>query len=192
MPIYTKGGDKGSTSLYDGKRVHKDSLRVETYGTFDELNANISVADKLCLSKKNQEILKKVEYKMFFLQGEIATLDTQKFLKNSVTIEEQDVLDLEKVIDEYTAKLPPVKSFILPGSSLAGAQLHVCRTVCRRAERRFVQFASETTVRPVLEKYVNRLSDFFYILARSEDYEDYLAKVTEEVIKRYRAYFTEN
>lgn len=79
MPIYTKGGDKGSTSLYDGKRVHKDSLRVETYGTFDELNANISVADKLCLSKKNQEILKKVEYKMFFLQGEIATLDTQKF-----------------------------------------------------------------------------------------------------------------
>lgn len=192
MPIYTKGGDKGSTSLYDGKRVHKDSLRVETYGTFDELNANISVADKLCLSKKNQEILKKVEYKMFFLQGEIATLDTQKFLKNSVTIEEQDVLDLEKVIDEYTVKLPPVKSFILPGSSLAGAQLHVCRTVCRRAERRFVQFASGTTVRPVLEKYVNRLSDFFYILARSEDYEDYLAKVTEKVIKRYRAYFTEN
>ncbi len=74
-----------------------------------------------------------------------------------MTIEEQDVLDLEKVIDEYTVKLPPVKSFILPGSSLAGAQLHVCRTVCRRAERRFVQFASETTVRPVLE---NTLIDY--------------------------------
>lgn len=185
MPIYTKGGDKGSTSLYDGKRVSKDSLRVETYGTFDELNANVSLADKMCVSKRNQEILKKIEYKMFFLQGEIATLDTDKFIQNSVTIEENDVHYLEQIIDEYTEKLPKVTTFILPGASLAGSQLHVCRTVCRRAERYFVRFSKEVKVRSVLEKYINRLSDFFYIMARSEDYENQIASVTKEVIRRY-------
>lgn len=185
MPIYTKGGDKGLTSLYDGKRVAKDSLRVETYGTFDELNANVSLADKMCLSRRNQEILKKIEYKMFFLQGEIATLETEKFLENSVTIEEQDVLYLESIIDEYTEKLPKVTTFILPGASLAGAQLHVCRTVCRRAERQFVRFSGKIKTRPVLERYINRLSDFFYIMARSEDYECHLETITKEVIKRY-------
>ncbi|AEV95598.1 cob(I)yrinic acid a,c-diamide adenosyltransferase [Pediococcus claussenii] len=186
MPIYTKGGDKGSTSLYDGQRVKKDSLRVETYGTFDELNANVSLADKMCISTENKAILQKVEYKMFFLQGEIATLNTDTFLENSVTITDEDVHFLESIIDRYTAKLPKVKSFILPGSSLAGAQLHICRTVCRRAERQFVRFSSTEKVRPVLERYINRLSDFFYIMARSEDYEDYLRQITEEVIKQYK------
>ncbi|GEO66903.1 cob(I)yrinic acid a,c-diamide adenosyltransferase [Levilactobacillus spicheri] len=185
MPIYTKGGDKGTTSLYDGQRVKKDSLRVETYGTFDELNANISLADKLCVSPKNKAILQRVEYKMFFLQGEIATQDTKKFLENSRVISDEDVHGLERVIDQYTAELPKVTSFILPGASLAGAQLHVCRTVCRRAERQFVRFSADVAVRPVLERYVNRLSDFLYIMARSEDHEAQIKQITDEVIKRY-------
>ncbi|KJW13436.1 cob(I)yrinic acid a,c-diamide adenosyltransferase [Levilactobacillus spicheri] len=185
MPIYTKGGDKGTTSLYDGQRVKKDSLRVETYGTFDELNANISLADKLCVSPKNKAILQRVEYKMFFLQGEIATQDTKKFLENSRVISDEDVHGLERVIDQYTAELPKVTSFILPGASLAGAQLHVCRTVCRRAERQFVRFGADVAVRPVLERYVNRLSDFLYIMARSEDHEAQIKQITDEVIKRY-------
>lgn len=185
MPIYTKGGDKGSTSLYDGTRVRKDSLRVDTYGTFDELNANVSLADKFCVKAENKAILQKIEYKMFFLQGEIATQNAGKFNANSRVITDDDVTMLEQVIDRYTAELPKVTSFILPGASLAGAQLHICRTVCRRAERMFVRFSTDIEVRPVLERYVNRLSDFFYIMARSEDYEYQVNELTDQVMKRY-------
>lgn len=185
MPIYTKGGDKGSTSLYDGTRVRKDSLRVDTYGTFDELNANVSLADKFCVKAENKAILQKIEYKMFFLQGEIATQIAGKFNANSRVITDDDVTMLEQVIDRYTAELPKVTSFILPGASLAGAQLHICRTVCRRAERMFVRFSTDVEVRPVLERYVNRLSDFFYIMARSEDYEYQVNELTDQVMKRY-------
>ncbi|MBU9788318.1 cob(I)yrinic acid a,c-diamide adenosyltransferase [Lentilactobacillus sp. IMAU92037] len=185
MAIYTKGGDKGSTSLFDGERVSKDSLRVSTYGTFDELNANISLADKFCISERNKKILQRVEYRMFFLQGEIATKDAEKFRSQSRIITDDDVHYLESIIDDYTAQLPKVNSFILPGSSLAGAQLHVCRTVCRRAERQLVAFMKVNPVRPEIERYVNRLSDFMYIMARSEDHQDYLEKVIEKVVQRY-------
>ncbi len=192
MPIYTKGGDKGSTSLYDGQRVSKNSLRVDVYGTFDELNANVSLADKFCLSKRNVDYLKHVEYRMFFVQGEIATQQFSKFSAHSQVITDEDVHYLEKIIDDYSAKLPKVNSFILPGSSTAGAQLHVCRTVCRRAERLLVAFMKANYVRPELERYVNRLSDFFYIIARSEDYEDQLRKIENEVIQRYQKALGEN
>lgn len=185
MAIYTKGGDKGSTSLFDGERVSKDSLRVSTYGTFDELNANISLADKFCISERNKKILQRVEYRMFFLQGEIATKDAEKFRSQSRIITDDDVHYIESIIDDYTAQLPKVNSFILPGSSLAGAQLHVCRTVCRRAERQLVAFMKVNPVRPEIERYVNRLSDFMYIMARSEDHQDYLEKVIEKVVQRY-------
>jgi len=185
VAIYTKGGDKGKTSLFDGLRVEKDSIRVETYGTFDELNANISLADKFCKSEKNKKILQTVEYRMFYLQGEIATKDTEKFLKQSQFITDDDTRSLEKIIDDYTQALPPIHSFILPGSSTAGAQLHVCRTICRRAERSFVKLSKSIEFRPELERYVNRLSDFLYIMARSEDYEDLINDVTEKVVKVY-------
>jgi len=185
VAIYTKGGDKGKTSLFDGLRVEKDSIRVETYGTFDELNANISLADKFCKSEENKKILQTVEYRMFYLQGEIATKDTEKFLKQSQFITDDDTRSLEKIIDDYTQALPPIHSFILPGSSTAGAQLHVCRTICRRAERSFVKLSKSIEFRPELERYVNRLSDFLYIMARSEDYEDLIDDVTEKVIKVY-------
>ena len=188
MSIYTKGGDKGKTSLFDGARVEKDSLRVETYGTFDELNANISVADKLCQNHANQKLLQTVENKMFYLQGEIATQDVNKFAQHSRLIMDSDTHELEQVIDQYTAQLPPVHSFILPWASLAGAQLHVCRTVCRRAERRFVALSKTIEFRPELERYINRLSDFLYIVARDEDYEDYVDKITDKVWQVYQQY----
>lgn len=183
MAIYTKGGDKGKTSLFDGLRVDKDSIRVETYGTFDELNANISLAEKFCKSSKNKDLLKSVEYKMFYLQGEIATKDTKKFIAESRIITDDDTHKLEKVIDYYTNELPPVHNFILPGASVAGAQLHICRTICRRAERNFVKLSRNVEFRPELERYINRLSDFLYIMARSEDYEDLVDRVTRKVIK---------
>ncbi|ANZ61196.1 cobalamin adenosyltransferase [Secundilactobacillus paracollinoides] len=186
MAIYTKGGDKGNTSLFDGKRVPKNSLRVETYGTFDELNANVSLADKFCLDPENRKILQRIEYRMFFLQGEIATEEPEKFRQQSTIITDEDVHYLESIIDKYTAELPKVTTFILPGSSCAGAQLHVCRTVCRRAERQFVSFMAENDVRPELERYVNRLSDFFYIMARSEDHVAENQKILDMVVERYK------
>lgn len=185
MAIYTKGGDQGQTSLFDGLRVEKDSVRVDTYGTFDELNANISLAEKFCQSRENRQILQTIEYHMFYLQGEIATKDTAKFLAQSQTITAADTQMLEDVIDRYTAELPPVRSFILPGASVAGAQLHVCRTVCRRAERSFVKLSRDVHFRPELERYVNRLSDFLYIMARSEDYEALVNDVTQQVLEIY-------
>ncbi|KRM74529.1 cob(I)yrinic acid a,c-diamide adenosyltransferase [Secundilactobacillus collinoides] len=185
MAIYTKGGDKGKTSLFDGLRVEKDSVRVETYGTFDELNANISLAEKFCINSDNKVLLQAVEYKMFYLQGEIATKDTKKFLNQSKSINDEDTHILENVIDRYTNELPPIQSFILPGTSVAGAQLHVCRTICRRAERSFVKLSKDVSFRPELERYINRLSDFLYIMARSEDYEDLINDVTNKVIRAY-------
>ncbi|KRM97664.1 adenosylcobalamin-dependent diol dehydratase gamma subunit [Loigolactobacillus rennini DSM 20253] len=185
MAIYTKTGDKGKTSLFDGARVRKDDLRVETYGTFDECNAQISVAEKYCQLSQNKKLLKQIEYKMFFLQGEIATQDTDKFYGKSQRIEAEDIQLLEHVIDDYTTKLPKVTSFILPGQSLAGAQLHVCRTLCRRAERRLIQLGDTITFRPEIEQYVNRLSDLMYILARAEDHEAQQEKIVDEVVKRY-------
>ena len=188
MAIYTKGGDKGKTSLFDGARVEKDSLRVDTFGTFDELNANISLADKFCQNPANKKLLQTVEYKMFFLQGEIATENVETFAKHSKLITDDDTHQLEHVIDEYLAKLPKVHSFILPGASVAGAQLHICRTVCRRAERDFVKLSRTVSFRPELERYINRLSDFLYVIAREEDYEDYVNKLTDKVVKIYQLY----
>lgn len=185
MPIYTKGGDKGSTSLYDGQRVSKDSLQVDVYGTFDELNANVSLADKFCQNPENVKLLRWVEYHMFFLQGELASQHATTFQANSRLITAEDVQFLEQAIDDKTAQLPKIDQFILPGSSTAGAQLHVCRTVCRRAERLLVGFMKDHPVRPELERYVNRLSDFFYIIARSEDDEQRLQAIVAQVSKRY-------
>lgn len=185
MAIYTKGGDKGKTSLFDGLRVEKDSVRVATYGTFDELNANISLADKFCKSDRNQKILHAVEYRMFYLQGEIATQNSEQFLRQSQFITDDDTHMLESVIDSYTKELPELHSFILPGTSVAGAQLHVCRTICRRAERSFVKLSKGVQFRPELERYINRLSDFLYIMARSEDYEDLVDHVTKQVVEVY-------
>ena len=161
------------------------SLRVSTYGTFDELNANISVAEKLCQKVDNQKLLQRIEYRMFFLQGEIATENSQLFQQKSQIITNEDVDFLEKIIDQYLFELPPVNSFIFPGSSLAGAQLHVCRTVCRRAERLFTQLSQKISFRPELEKYINRLSDFLYIIARSEDQEALIDQVTDRVYQKY-------
>lgn len=187
MAIYTKTGDKGTTSLFDGQRVKKYSDRVDTYGTFDECNSFISVAEKFCQRDENKQLLVKIQYKMFQLAGEIATVDETKFSDKSQQISETDIKELELVIDNYTKKLPAITTFILPGSSLAGSHLHLARSVCRRGERMLVRLSEEQgiVIRPELLKYVNRLSDCMYILARDEDYHDKEEKRIDEIIQRY-------
>ncbi|RDY23118.1 cob(I)yrinic acid a,c-diamide adenosyltransferase [Romboutsia maritimum] len=162
MKIYTKTGDKGQTSLYDGSRIDKDSLRVECYGTIDELNSYIG----LCMNyakELDKNVLFEIQKKLFNVSGELATKKEGKF-NNKVT--EEDIKKLENIIDEYTNKTEDVNAFIVPGTSIIAANLHVARTICRRAERRIISLSKIEDINLNIIKYVNRLSDVLYAIAR--------------------------
>lgn len=163
MKIYTKTGDKGQTSLYDGTRVDKDSLRVESYGTVDELNSSIGFAMKFVEDETIQESLKKIQMRLFFVAGELATVEEGKY---KYKVREEDIEALEKIIDDYIPKISGGDKFIVPGSSKAAAALHVSRTICRRAERRIITLKRNDEVSEILLKFVNRLSDVLYTYAR--------------------------
>lgn len=163
MKIYTKTGDKGKTSLYDNTRVDKDSMRVESYGTIDELNSALGFARNFVEDKEVIEILYTIQRELFDVAGELATLDREKFPEK---IRESHIEALEKIIDSYIARIEQVDKFIIPGTNKQSAALHVARTICRRAERRILTLNRHEPVSPLLIKYVNRLSDVIYTLAR--------------------------
>lgn len=163
MKIYTKTGDKGQTSLYDGTRVDKDSLRVESYGTVDELNSYIGFASKFIEDGNIKGDLKKIQMRLFFVAGELATVEEGKY---KYKVKDEDIEALEKIIDDYLPKISGVDKFIVPGSSEASAALHVTRTICRRAERRILSLKRHEEVSDTLLKFVNRLSDVLYTYAR--------------------------
>lgn len=163
MKIYTKGGDKGQTSLYDNTRVYKDSIRVECYGTIDELICSLGFAKNFIEEEEIVKDINLIQKELFNVAGELATIDENKF---SNKIKEEDVLNLEKLIDYYMSKSNIAPSFIVPGSSKSSAALHVSRTICRRAERRIISLHKEEEISSFLIKYVNRLSDVIYAMAR--------------------------
>ena len=163
MKIYTKTGDKGQTSLYDGTRVDKDSLRVESYGTVDELNSYIGFASKFVEDESIKDDLKKIQMRLFFVAGELATVEEGKY---NYKVKEEDIEALERIIDDYLPKISGVDKFIVPGSSESSAALHVARTICRRAERRIITLKANEEVSDTLLKFVNRLSDVLYTYAR--------------------------
>lgn len=163
MKIYTKTGDKGQTSLYDGTRIHKDSLRVESYGTVDELNSSIGFAIKFVDDEDIRNSLKRIQMRLFFVAGELATVEEGVY---KYKVREEDILALEKIIDDYIPKISGADKFIVPGSSKAAAALHVSRTICRRAERRIITLKRNEEVSDILLKFVNRLSDVLYTYAR--------------------------
>lgn len=163
MKIYTKTGDKGETSLYDGKRVRKDEIRVESYGTVDELNSSIGFARNFVEEEDIVTILYRIQRELFDVAGELATTDRNQFPEK---IDEDHVKALETLIDEYLEKIDKVDAFIIPGSNKAAASLHIARTICRRAERRILKLSREEEVSEWLMKYVNRLSDALYAMAR--------------------------
>lgn len=167
MKIYTKTGDKGQTSLYDGSRVDKDDVRVESYGTLDELNSYIGLCTHYA-EDEDKEILKSIQLKLFSVSGELATKKEGHY-KNGVR--DDDVKELEKLIDLYIEKIDKMDAFIVPGTSLLSANLHIARTICRRAERRIFTLSKVDTVNPFLLKYVNRLSDLIYAIARYNENE---------------------
>lgn len=170
LMIYTKTGDKGMTSLYDGERVSKDSIRVESYGTIDELNSSLGLARNYCEDEAIMEIIFKIQRILFNVAGELATQDPEQFPER---ISESDTSWLEEIIDKYLGMMDQEEffHFIIPGSNLFSASMHVARTVCRRAERRILTLAEEAPIRSELVKYVNRLSDTLYALARYSETE---------------------
>ena len=170
MKIYTRAGDTGETSLYDGTRVQKSDARVDAYGDVDELNACLGLARASgphgTIDPEMEAELVRLQRDLFALGAQLA--DPREKLAARVTkavLGDEDVARLEQVIDRFEAELPPLRRFILAGGSPAGAALHVARAVCRRAERRMV--ALEPAVDGVLLRYVNRLSDLLFVLARA-------------------------
>lgn len=166
--IYTFTGDKGTTSLVGGKRVDKDDIRVEAYGTIDELNSFVGLMghnSKLDYPGMH-ELLNKIQNKLFNIGSYLATDPDDERFGGTQWITDDDVKTLEAKIDELDSELPPLKGFILPGGSRLSALCGVCRTITRRAERRIVTLSKVSRVDPAIIKYVNRLSDFFFVFAR--------------------------
>ena len=164
--IYTKTGDKGSTSLIGGTKVSKAHLRIEAYGTVDELNSYIGLCKDLLKDDNSVKILQEVQDRLFTIGSELAC-NPQKETKMAIPdLHESDCELLEKEIDKMDTVLPPMKSFILPGGDVAISQLHVARCVCRRAERCCVRLSEESEVDEVIIKYLNRLSDYLFVLTR--------------------------
>ncbi len=178
MKIYTKTGDKGETSLFGGKRVWKDDLRITAYGTVDELNAILGVAVTELMNKELKDVIKSIQNDLFTVGSDLASpLDKEN--KNLVIprVDEKFVKRLEGLIDKFDSQLPELKNFILPGGLKGSAVLHHARTVCRRTEREVVAFSKDDAINHQIEVYLNRLSDLLFVLARFENFSNNSADI---------------
>ena len=173
MKIYTRVGDDGTTSLCDGSRLSKDDIRVEAYGTLDELNAHIGLLISLLQTSSLKEgvqpaanltdFLSEIQEELFVIGGELARAE----IKTEEPVSTQKLITkIEAIIDELSSQLPVQQHFVLPGGVIPASQSHVCRTICRRAERRIVALSHVATVSSKIFIFVNRLSDYFFILSR--------------------------
>ena len=169
--IYTRKGDDGTTALGGGQRVPKTSPRVTAYGTVDELNSHIGVALASGLSQRLTELLLAIQNELFHLGSDLCFLEEDKEQYQLPQIEARHVEKLERVIDELTAVVGPLENFILPGGAVGAAQLHVARTVCRRAERDVAALAAQEPIGDFVATYLNRLSDALFVMARYENHE---------------------
>lgn len=178
MKIYTKKGDSGETSLFGGQRVSKSTERIEAYGTVDELNSFVGLAASYDLSDKGTEYLRKVQEMLFTLGADLATPPSSETRIDRLG--EGATQFLEEAIDEMEEELETLKNFILPGGSQAGATLHTARTICRRAERAAVACQKVDEISDESLKFLNRLSDFLFVMAR---YENKQAGIREDIWK---------
>ena len=164
--IYTRSGDKGKTSLVGGTRVSKTHVRLEAYGTVDELNSHLGLLYTYLTEEEDRKIILWVQHKLFSVGSYLATDQKNTTLHVESQIADADICRLEKAIDEADAQLPPLKAFVIPGGSRGASVCQVCRTVCRRAERRILAMAEEHEVTENVSAFVNRLSDYLFVLAR--------------------------
>jgi cob(I)alamin adenosyltransferase len=162
--IYTKTGDKGETGLFGGKRLPKYHLRIEAYGTVDELNAHLGLVRDSLVDETTRDVLKEIQDRLFTIGANLAS-DPDKSM-NTPDLLDSDVEALEQQMDQMDAHLPPLKNFILPGGHPSVSYCHIARTVCRRAERQVVALAVNEPVEEILLRYLNRLSDYLFVLSR--------------------------
>lgn len=165
MKIYTKTGDKGTTMLFGGGRVHKSHQRIEAYGTVDELNSYIGLIRDQAIDNTHQQLLKEIQDRLFSLGANLATNPDKKNVQPP-ELTEEDIVLLEQEMDKMNEALPPLRHFILPGGHTTVSFCHIARCVCRRAERLAVQLAQEEFVHDLVIKYLNRLSDYLFVLGR--------------------------
>lgn len=172
MKIYTKTGDKGSTSLFGGTRVPKDHIRIESYGTVDELNSYIGLIRDQEIDSHYKDILIEIQDRLFTAGALLATPEDKTVLKNgenrlqNLGIIDSDIELLEKEIDTMESLLPPMTHFVLPGGHPTVSHCHIARCICRRAERLTVQLSHNESVPEIIIRYLNRLSDYLFVLAR--------------------------
>ncbi|MBT31172.1 MAG: ATP:cob(I)alamin adenosyltransferase [Thalassobius sp.] len=165
MKVYTKTGDKGSTSLLGGERVSKANVRIDAYGTVDELNSFIGLLrDFSTDNTERKQLLIHIQENLFTIGSILATAPGKKF--NIPDVEDSDILELENEMDKMDAELPPLKNFILPGGHQNVSYCHIARTICRRAERKSIELAANEEVDERIIKYLNRLSDYLFVLSR--------------------------
>jgi cob(I)alamin adenosyltransferase len=167
--LYTGTGDRGQTGLFGGRRVPKDHPRVRAYGTIDELNAALGVVCSFIRSRTLVAALQSIQNELFNIGAELASdQPVRRTAKSSAAIKLSDakIRSLERLIDEYDSRVPPLRTFILPGGSQAASFMHAARTICRRAEREVVTLATTEPVSPAIVMYLNRLCDLLFALAR--------------------------
>lgn len=166
MKIYTRTGDDGTTGLIGGSRVKKHNIRLESYGTIDELNSYIGVVRSMQTNQHTDEILEIIQNKLFVIGANLATEDSITLTRKQLPCKKADIELLEKEMDQMNEVIPELRNFILPGGSQAASFCHVARTVCRRAERNIVELSETAMVDSNLIKFVNRLSDYLFVLSR--------------------------
>lgn len=186
MAIYTRTGDAGTTALFTGQRVSKTHPRVEAYGTLDELNAALSLCVCAAKNPQHRQLLENIQLQLFWFSAELAS-ESEEPTPEQRYISSEEIAALEAAIDTAMGRVTPLRSFILPGRSEAASRLHFARTLARRAERRLVELSTEIAVRHVLMRYINRLSDCLYALARAEDHDAHQNDIIQKVAERYLA-----
>jgi len=167
--IYTRSGDDGTTGLGGGQRVKKHSLRIEAFGAVDELNSQIGLALACGMDPELANPLREVQNELFHLGSDLCVLEEDKERIPVPHVEQRHVDELERLMDRLTAGLGPLENFILPGGSECAAHLHVARALCRRAERTVVALTEKEAVNPLVVRYLNRLSDTLFVMAREEN-----------------------
>ena len=172
MKIYSRKGDKGDTSLFNGKIVKKHNLRVDAYGTIDELNSFIGLLKDYIEDEKIKDLLNRIQIKLFSIGSFLSAINKEGELSNKVKIKNIDIENIESEIDNFNKDLPKLKNFIIPGGHKPSSYSHVCRSICRRAERKISQINDESKINPLILPYVNRLSDLFFVLSRYLSFND--------------------
>ncbi len=164
--VYTRTGDAGTTSLVGGERVKKNSIRLESYGTVDEFSSQLGIIMAMTDNIVIKSHLTKIQNKLFNVGGYLATQAAEGESPKAWGLSDNDVAEVENWIDTLDEQTPKIRAFVLPGGCLESAQTHVARTVCRRAERRILDLCEQSYVDPTLIGYINRLSDYLFVLAR--------------------------